>query len=372
MPFTPPPNTPNFNPGNGSRLVTDRYDFEAHLEGTNPPYASNFRHKANQVDMSPLVTISGQQPTNVQAAIALLAEAAAPFLEPATTTSLGIVQLSGDISGTATNVKVVSIQGNPISTLPPSVGQVLTWQGSFWAPQIGGSGPPSGLAGGDLSGTYPNPTVAKINTASVPAAGSLTTGNMLQVSGGSSLTYAPVNLAGGANYVTGVLPISNQANQTMGGDVTGTTAAATVVALRGKSLDVSLASLGATQDGYVLTWVNGSSDWQAKPSTGGGGGGSVGSFVSVSGTYTLDATSGPNSVVWFNTSGGAGTLNLPAPSVRTPATTIWDSAQSFDTHNLTINPHGLELINGSNTPLVISAKGSMLNITSDGANWLIR
>ena len=52
-------------------------------------------------------------------------------------------------------------------------------------------------------------TVAKANGASVPAAGALTTGNVLQVSGASALSYSAVNLAGGVGYVTGVLPIAN-------------------------------------------------------------------------------------------------------------------------------------------------------------------
>jgi len=65
--------------------------------------------------------------------------------------------------------------------------------------------------GGDLSGTYPNPTVARINGATVPVAGALTTGNGLYVTGVSALSYSALNLAGGSNYVTGLLPIGNLA-----------------------------------------------------------------------------------------------------------------------------------------------------------------
>ena len=71
-------------------------------------------------------------------------------------------------------------------------------------------------------------TVARINGATVPAAGALTTGNGPYVSGASALTYSALNLAGGAGWVTGLLPAANQAAQTMGGEVTGTTAASVV------------------------------------------------------------------------------------------------------------------------------------------------
>lgn len=50
-------------------------------------------------------------------------------------------------------------------------------------------------------------TVTRINGATVPAAGALTPGNVLQVTGASALGYGAVNLAGGANNVTGTLPI---------------------------------------------------------------------------------------------------------------------------------------------------------------------
>lgn len=64
-------------------------------------------------------------------------------------------------------------------------------------------------AGGDLSGSSSSQNVIKANGATIPIAGSLVTGNVLQVSGVSALGYGPVNLVGGANYVSGRLPLNN-------------------------------------------------------------------------------------------------------------------------------------------------------------------
>jgi hypothetical protein len=96
---------------------------------------------------------------------------------------------------------------------------------------------------GDLAGVASAPTVAKVNAATVPAAGMLTTGHVLQVTGASALSYAAVNLAGGADFVMGVLPSANMFQATTGtsgavqlaNDLGGTAAAPTVVQISGSS-----------------------------------------------------------------------------------------------------------------------------------------
>jgi fibronectin-binding autotransporter adhesin len=110
----------------------------------------------------------------------------------------------------------------------------------------GGGGVPSGPAGGDLGGFYPNPEVLKVHGASVPAGVGLTTGNVLQVTGASALGYAPVNLAGGVNFVTGVLPVGNL--PLLAGDVTGAITSNTVAKINGSTVPAG----GALTTGNVL------------------------------------------------------------------------------------------------------------------------
>ena len=117
----------------------------------------------------------------------------------------GTFSAGGDLSGTSISQMVIGIQGNPVSATTPTAGQYLientSATGSAWT-----------SLSGDIISSICTPgaiTVSSIHGATVPIAGALTTGNVLQVSGISSLSYAPVNLSGGTNYVTGILPITN-------------------------------------------------------------------------------------------------------------------------------------------------------------------
>jgi len=122
---------------------------------------------------------------------------------------------------------------------------------------VGSGSTPIGPASGDLSGTYPAPQVIRINGAIVPLSGSLITGNVLQVSSSSELIYSPINLNGGANYISGILPKINQESQNMLGDVSGITSNCTVIKIQGNNVSSNLPN-----NNEVLTWFN--SEWIPK------------------------------------------------------------------------------------------------------------
>lgn len=118
---------------------------------------------------------------------------------------------AGDLGGTYPNPSVAALQGHPVSATAPTNQQVLTWSSGLgqWVPASSTGGPPSGSAGGDLFGNYPNPTVTQLQGRPVSSAAPST--NQVLAFNGSQ--WAPA--AAGVGTITNVSP--NNASLTGGG-----------------------------------------------------------------------------------------------------------------------------------------------------------
>jgi hypothetical protein len=102
-------------------------------------------------------------------------------------------------------------KGSNSRALVTSSGGVVQWAQIDLTAMVTGVLPSANAPShtGDVTGAHSATVVAKVNGATVPAAGALTTGNSLHVSGASALSYSALNLAGGSGWVTGTLPVGN-------------------------------------------------------------------------------------------------------------------------------------------------------------------
>lgn len=100
---------------------------------------------------------------------------------------------AGDLSGNYPAPLVVGFYGRPLLSTAPTTGQSYVWNGTNWVPGTPAAGSPTGAAGGDLSGTYPNPTVSKLQNRPVSATAP-TTNQVLTWNGTSWIPQNPAGL----------------------------------------------------------------------------------------------------------------------------------------------------------------------------------
>jgi hypothetical protein len=65
-----------------------------------------------------------------------------------------------DNSITSAKIANGTIVGGDISGMGATNGQALVWNGTAWSPSTVSNGTPTGTAGGELTGTYPNPSIS--------------------------------------------------------------------------------------------------------------------------------------------------------------------------------------------------------------------
>ncbi len=146
----------------------------------------------------------------------------------------------GDLSGTLSAATVAGLQSRPVAATAPTVGQVLVWSGSQWAPQA-------------VSGVSVTSLFGRSGTVTAQ------TGD-----------YAFPQISGTVG--SGQLPGA-------GGDLSGTLTAATVSKLQNRPMSNS-----APSSGQVLTW-DGAQWTPLTMASGGGGGGANSVDRSIGNTY---------------------------------------------------------------------------------------
>jgi hypothetical protein len=256
----------------------------------------------------------------------------------------------GDLSGVLTNATVNRIQNRPVSTVAPSTGHVLTWDGVQWGPsapggvtsafgRVGGVtaqtgdyafGQISGTVGsgqlpaasGDLSGSLGAPTVARIQNRPV----AVTSPSSGQVLGWDGSQWIPQSIAGGVtstfgrtgaitaqtgDYAFGQISGSVAGGQlpAAGGDLNGTLTGARVTGLQNRPIAASVPATGA-----VLSWDG--AQWSPQMFAGGGVAstfGRVGAVTAQAGDYSFNQIGGTVATTQLPAAAGdlSGALGTP-------------------------------------------------------------
>ena len=139
---------------------------------------------------------------------------------------------ASDLGGAYPDSRIARLQGNPVDAADPQPGQILRFEESSpagegrWVladlPADGAAGP----AGGDLTGTYPNPRIAQLQGTPVDAADPLP---------GQILRFEDSSPTGNGRWVPADLPAGGTTGPAAG-DLTGTYPGPQVARLQGRTL----------------------------------------------------------------------------------------------------------------------------------------
>jgi hypothetical protein len=223
----------------------------------------------------------------------------------ATTNAAGKVKLAGDLAGTAAIPLVAKIQGSPVSSTTPTTGQVLTYNGTSWAPAAAGS--------------------SNKEDVSNKSDGALGTSTTLYPTQNAVKTYVDAQVASGAPDATSLV----KGKIALSGDLAGTNSSASAPVISDNAITsgkiANLAVIDAKIAGVAGSKVSGNITGNADNVTG---------TVAVANGGTGATTLTLNNVLLGN---GASALQVVAPgatgNVLTSNGTTWSSSAPQNSAN---------------------------------------
>ena len=237
--------------------------------------------------------------------------------------------------------------------LPPAAGYpagVFVWNTTeataYWSDGAAwtvGKATPSGPAGGDLGGTYPNPTVVGIQGVPVQGGAPANGDAHLYNSFTGQWEHAPIVFGGGP-------PVGPA-----GGDLGGLYPNPVVDGLQNRPVSAAAPAVGDPLVWNGLAWAPGL------------GGGLAGAYNMV--PTAVNITAAPWDIVLVTTTAGKVTITLPL-AASCPGKPINIKKVSPDGNVMEIDAQGAELIDGQPN-YQVTAQYVTQTVVSDGSNWWI-